>query len=359
MSSIPSKEEMMDFNYQRPRKLEVEELTDNYGRFTAEPFERGYGSTIGISMRRVLLSLIPGTAITSVRIEGALHEFSVIPGIYEDVLNVILNLKNIPLKMNINEQKILTIDKKGPGEVLSSDINTDSDVEILDKNVHIAYLEENAHFKAELVVNKGVGFVVAEQNYDPELPVDFIPIDSNFSPIEKVRYSISPARVGKRTDYEKLVIEVWTNGSISPRETASIAGNILREHLSIFLNIKDEFVIKPEVVEETSSIEDKIQYLEKNVESMGLSQRAYNCMKRLDIDYVYQLVIRTPEELLKSKNFGQKSLNEIKNKLNEFGLDLGLELSEDFVKRLDNKVGVKEKEIEKKEENTDKEEEKE
>jgi len=344
----------MDFNYQRPRKLEVEELTENYGRFSAEPFERGYGSTIGISMRRVLLSLIPGAAITSIRIEGALHEFSVIPGIYEDVLNIILNLKNIPLKMNVNEQKILTIDKQGPGEVLSSDIITDSDVEILDDNVHIAYLEEDTHFKAELVVNKGVGFIVAEQNYDPELSVDFIPVDANFSPIEKVKYSITPARVGKRTDYEKLVLEVWTNGSISPRETVSIAGSILRDHLSIFLNIRDESVLKPEETEETSSIEDKMQYLEKSVESMGLSQRAFNCMKRLNIDYVYQLVVKTSDELLKSKNFGQKSLNEIKSKLNEFGLDLGLEVNEDLVKKLETKIGVK-----KEENNTEIEEEKE
>ena len=229
----------MELNYQRPRKLEIEELTPTYGRFSAEPFERGYGTTIGIALRRVLLSLIEGTAISAVRIEGVLHEFSTMPGVYEDVLNIILNLRNIPFKLNVEESRMIKIEKLTPGEVLSSDIITDSDVEVLDKNIHIAYLEEGATFKAEVLIKKGTGFKLAEQNFDESLPVDFVAVDANFSPIEKVKYTILPARVGKQTDYEKLILEVWTNGSISPQETVSKAGKILRDHLAICLNYQD------------------------------------------------------------------------------------------------------------------------
>lgn len=329
----------MDSNYQRPRKLEVEELTPTYGRFSAEPFERGYGSTIGIALRRVLLSLIEGTAISAVRIEGVLHEFSTIPGIYEDVLNIILNLRNVPFKMIGEEPRILRIDRNTPGEILSSDIKGDGDVEVLDKNVHIAYLEEGAEFKAEIQVRKGTGFSLAEFNYDPSLPVDFIAVDANYNPVEKVKYTILPARVGKRTDYEKLIIEVWTDGSISPQETVSRAGKILRDHLAICLNYQDrEKLITIDEQDSGIGIENKSDVLEKNVESMGLSVRALKCLKKLGVDYIFELIEKTEHELLNSKNFGKKSLEEIIAKLSEYDMVLGQKLPESLKYELSQRV---------------------
>jgi len=321
----------MELNYQRPRIMEVEELTENYGKFVAEPFERGYGSTIGIALRRVLLSLIEGYAITAIRIDGVLHEFSLIPGVYEDVLNIILNLKSIPFKLKDADKKIVRLEKKGAGEILSGDIIADGDVEILDKTVHIAHLEEGASFNAEIVLKKGVGYKLAEQNFDEELSIDFIPVDSNFSPIDKVKYSILPARVGKKTDYEKLIVEVWTDGSISPRETVSIAGKILRDHLAIYLNYQDSDMVMP-MIEQNSdfAIENKTDLLEKNVEAMGLSVRALKCLKRLGVDYIYELIEKTEHELLSSKNFGKKSLEEIIIKLKGLELSLGQKLPDNL-----------------------------
>jgi DNA-directed RNA polymerase subunit alpha len=314
----------MNFNFQRPRRLKVEELTSTYGKFVAEPFERGYGSTIGIAIRRVLLSMIEGEAITAIRIDGVLHEFSVIPGVYEDVLNIILNLKCVPFKLHVDEPRMVTIEKNEAGEILSGDIISDSDVEILDKDVHIAYLEEGGKFKAELWITKGAGFKLAEQNYDENLSVDFIPLDANFNPVEKVKYNIEPARVGKKTDFEKLTMEIWTNGSISPKETISRAGKILRDHLSIFLDYQDKESLLPTVEQEAGfGIEKKSEFLEKNVESMGLSVRALKCLKRLNVDFIYELIEKTEHELLNSKNFGKKSLEEIIQKLHDFDLALG------------------------------------
>ncbi|HLP59292.1 MAG TPA: DNA-directed RNA polymerase subunit alpha [Candidatus Deferrimicrobium sp.] len=336
----------MELNYQRPRKLEIEELTPTYGRFSAEPFERGYGTTIGIALRRVLLSLIEGTAISAVRIEGVLHEFSTMPGIYEDVLNIILNLRNIPFKLNVEEPRMIRIEKITPGEVVSGDIISDSDVEVLDKNVHIAYLEEGATFRAEILIKKGTGFKLAEQNFDESLPVDFVAVDANFSPIEKVKYTILPARVGKQTDYEKLILEVWTNGSISPQETVSRAGKILRDHLAICLNYQDrEKVIAIDEQDIGNGIEGKFDVLERSVESMGLSVRALKCLKKLGVDYIYELIEKTEHELLNSKNFGKKSLEEIIQKLAEYDMILGQKLPESIKSELARKL-AKEKEEE-------------
>lgn len=336
----------MEINYQRPRKLEIEELTSTYGRFSAEPFERGYGTTIGIALRRVLLSLIEGTAISAVRIEGVLHEFSTIPGVYEDVLNIILNLRNIPFKLNVDEPRMIKIEKEISGEVVSGDIINDSDVEVLDKNVHIAYLEEGATFKAEILIKKGTGFKLAEQNFDDSLSVDFIAVDANFSPIEKVKYTILPARVGKQTDYEKLILEVWTNGSISPQETVSRAGKILRDHLSICLNYQDrEKVISIDEQEIGTGIENKFDILERSVESMGLSVRALKCLKKLGVDYIFELIEKTEHELLNSKNFGKKSLEEIIQKLNEYEMVLGQKVPDNIKSDLARKL-AKEKEDE-------------
>jgi len=332
----------MEFNYQRPRKLDVEELNPNYGRFSAEPFERGYGSTMGIAMRRVLLSLIEGTAISAIRIEGVLHEFSSVPGVYEDVLNIILNVRNVPFKLNVDEPKVVRIEKVNAGEVLSGDILSDSDVEVLDKNIHIAYLEEGAEFKAEIVVKKGTGFNLAEQNFDDSLPVDFIAVDSNFNPVERVQYTVVPARVGKRTDYEKMVLEVWTNGSISPKECVSRAGKILRDHLAICLDYQDrEKVIPVDEQESGTGIESKFDILERSVESMGLSVRALKCLKKLGVDFIFELIEKTEHELLNSKNFGKKSLEEIIAKLAEYDMVLGQKLPESIKVDLHDKLSKK------------------
>ncbi len=337
----------MNFKYQRPRRLEVEELTSNYGRFNAEPFERGYGTTIGIALRRVLLSLMEGAAMTAVRIEGVLHEFSIIPGIYEDVLNIILNMKNVPFKMNSDETKILKIEKTGPGEVLSGDIQTDNSIEVLDKNIHIAYLEENTKFQAEIIVKKGIGFKLSDQNFDDTLSVDYIPVDANYNPVEKVNYTILPSRVGKTTDYEKLVIEIWTNGSISPKETLTRAGKILRDHLAIFLDYQDKEKLKTVSEQDIGLVvESKSEFLEKTVESMGLSVRALKCLKRLGVDYIYELVEKSEHELLNSKNFGKKSLEEIISKLMEYELGLGQRLPDKLREELQSKFKKSEKRIE-------------
>jgi DNA-directed RNA polymerase subunit alpha len=329
----------MELKYQRPRRLEIEELTSNYGRFSAEPFERGYGTTIGIALRRVLLSLIEGTAISAVRINEVLHEFSTIPGVYEDVLNIILNLRNIPFKLNVEEPRIIRIEKNTPGEVLSGDIIADSDVEILDPDIHVAYLEEGTEFRAEILISKGVGFKLAEQNYQEDLPVDFIAVDANFSPIEKVKYTIHPARVGKQTDYEKLILEVWTNGSISPQETVSKAGKILRDHLAICLNYRArEKIITVDEQDTGTGIESKFDILERSVESMGLSVRALKCLKKLGVDYIFELIEKTEHELLNSKNFGKKSLEEIIAKLSEFEMILGQKLSDSIKADLGRKL---------------------
>lgn len=329
----------MEFTYQRPRKLEVEELTSTYGRFSAEPFERGYGSTIGIALRRVLLSLIEGTAISAVRIEGVLHEFSSIPGVYEDVLNIILNLRNIPFKLNGDGPKVVRLEHNTAGEILSGHIQTDSDVEVLDPNIHIAYLEEGATFKAEIVIKKGAGFQLSEQNYDEMLPVDFISVDSNFNPVDKVKYTVDPARVGKRTDYEKLTLEVWTNGSISPKECVSRAGKILRDHLTICLDYQDRDKFVPmDDQEKGIGIESKYDVLEKSVESMGLSVRALKCLKKLGVDFIFELIEKTEHELLNSKNFGKKSLEEIIAKLAEYDMVLGQKLPDSIKEDLHDRL---------------------
>ncbi len=337
----------MNLKYQRPRKLDVEELTPNYGRFSAEPFERGYGTTIGISLRRVLLSLIEGTAITAIRMDGVLHEFSLIPGIYEDVLNIILNMKTIPLKLTGDEPKTVRIEKSGPGEILSGDIITDNSVEILDKNVHLAYMEEGAKFQAEIIIKRGLGFKLSDQNFDETLPVDFIPVDANFNPVEKVNYTILPSRVGKTTDYEKLVIEVWTNGSISPKDALARSGKILRDHLVVFIDYQDKDKLKVGGEQESDSdIESKTEFLEKTVESMGLSVRALKCLKRLNVDYIFELVEKTEHELLNSKNFGKKSLEEIISKLVEYNLGLGQKIPESLRAEFKDKFQKKENIIE-------------
>lgn len=320
---------MTELGFQRPRYLECdyETLTDTYGRFQAQPFERGYGITIGNSLRRILLSSITGAAITAVRISGVLHEFSTIPGVVEDVTHIILNLKTIPLKLKVNEPRRMTLKAVGSAEVKSGDIVHDSDIEILNPNIHIATLDVDGKLEMEMVVKNNRGYVTADQNFDSDLSVDFIPLDSSHSPILKVNYTVEPARVGKRIDYESLTLEIWTNGAIRPTDALSQAAKIMRDHLSIFLNIVDEPLEKEAMVpkKEIPYI-DKIEVLANTIDHLELSVRANNCLRAAGISYVYELVQKTEEELLRTKNFGRKSLLEIKETLANLGLGLNLEL---------------------------------
>ncbi len=320
---------MTELGFQRPRFLEpdYETLTETYGRFKAQPFERGYGITIGNSLRRILLSSITGAAITAVRISGVLHEFSTIPGVVEDVTHIILNIKTIPLKLKVNEPRRMTLKVVGPAEVKSGDIVHDSDVEILDPNVHIATLDVDGKLEMEMVVKNNRGYITADQNFDSDLSVDFIPLDSSHSPVLKVNYTVEPARVGKRIDYESLTLEIWTNGAIRPSEALSQAAKLMRDHLVIFLNIVDE-PLEKEIMVPRKEIPylDKVEVLAQTIDHLELSVRANNCLRAAGISYVYELVQRTEEQLLQTKNFGRKSLAEIKETLNNLGLGLNLDL---------------------------------
>ncbi|MBC7364769.1 MAG: DNA-directed RNA polymerase subunit alpha [Candidatus Aminicenantes bacterium] len=328
---------MAELGFQRPRYLECdyETLTNTYGRFQAQPFERGYGITIGNSLRRILLSSIPGAAITAVRIAGVLHEFSTIPGVREDVTHIILNLKTIPLKLKVNEPRRMTLKVEGPAEVKSGDIVHDSDVEILDPNILIATLDTDGKLDMEMVVKNNRGYITADQNLDSDLSVDFIPLDSSHSPILKVNYTVEPARVGKRIDYESLTLEIWTNGAIRPTDALSQAAKLMRDHLSIFLNIVDEPVEKEAMVPKKEiPYMDKVETLANTIDHLELSVRANNCLRAAGITYVYELVQKTEEELLRTKNFGRKSLMEIKETLNHLGLGLNLELHPKLIEQI-------------------------
>ncbi|HPB59504.1 MAG TPA: DNA-directed RNA polymerase subunit alpha [Candidatus Saccharicenans sp.] len=320
---------MTELGFQKPRYLECdyETLTNTYGRFKAQPFERGYGITIGNSLRRVLLSSISGAAITAVKIAGVLHEFSSIPGVVEDVTHILLNLKTVPLKLKANEPKRMTLKISGPAEVKAGDLVHDSDIEILNPDIHIASLDTDGKLEMEVVVKNNRGYQSADQNFSDDLSVDYIPLDSSHSPVIRVNYTVEPARVGKRIDYESLTLEVWTNGAIKPGDAISQAAKILREHLSIFLNIVDEPMPK-EAATATKEIPyaDLVDILANSIDHLELSVRANNCLRAAGISYVYELVQKTEEELLKTKNFGRKSLMEIKETLANLGLGLNLEL---------------------------------
>ncbi|MGQ9802140.1 MAG: DNA-directed RNA polymerase subunit alpha [Candidatus Saccharicenans sp.] len=320
---------MIELGFQRPRFLECdyETLSDTYGRFQAQPFERGYGITIGNSLRRILLSSITGAAITAVRISGVLHEFSTLPGVVEDITHIMLNLKTIPLKLKGNEPKRMTLKAVGPAEVKSGDIVHEADIEILNPDIHIASLDVDGKLEMEMIVKNNRGYVTADQNFDSDLSVDFIPLDSSHSPILKVNYTVEPARVGKRIDYESLTLEIWTNGAIRPTDALSQAAKLLRDHLVIFLNIVDE-PLEREIMIPKKEIPhiDKVDVLANTIDHLELSVRANNCLRAAGIGYVYELVQKTEEQLLQTKNFGRKSLSEIKDKLAALGLGLNLEL---------------------------------
>jgi DNA-directed RNA polymerase subunit alpha len=303
-------------------KIECVELAEDnsYGKFVVEPLERGYGITLGNSLRRILLSSLPGAAVTSVKIDGVLHEFSTIPGVVEDVTDIILNLKQLSLKVHSDEPKTLRIEAEGEGEVKAGDIHTDADVEILNPDLHIATLDKGGRLIAEIAVGKGRGYVPADQNKTPDMPIGVIPVDSIFSPIRRVNYTIEHTRVGNRTNYDKLTLEVWTNGTIKPDEACSWGAKILKEHLELFLSLTDD-ADTIEVMQEKDE-NDRNKLMEMTIEELDLSVRSYNCLKRAGINTVAELCAKSDEEMIKVRNLGKKSLEEVKQKLAAIGLSL-------------------------------------
>jgi DNA-directed RNA polymerase subunit alpha len=316
--------------FQRPKRLEFERdtLTDRFGRFYAQPFERGFGTTIGNAMRRVLLSSIEGAAITAVKIEGVLHEFSPIPGVVEDATDIILNLKQIPLKMHVDHTKTLYVRVEKPGEVRARDIETDADVEILEPDAHIATVSGGGKLLMEMRVKRSRGYVAADRNFDDDLGIGWIQIDSVHSPVKKVNYLVEAARLGQTTDYEKLTLDVWTNGSIHPRDSVSLAAKLVRDHLNIFISLEESAEQQPEAQAEQPRGAALNENLDKSVEELELSVRSYNCLKNANIRTIRDLVQKTEAEMLKTKNFGRKSLNEIKEILHSMGLSLGMRLDQ-------------------------------
>ncbi|WP_305046115.1 DNA-directed RNA polymerase subunit alpha [Geoalkalibacter sp.] len=310
----------------RPKRLQVESdtLTDCYGKFTAEPFERGFGTTMGNALRRVLLSSLQGAAIASVRIKGVLHEFSSAPGVTEDVSEIILNLKGVRLRLHGGEARNIRIVKKGAGIVTAGDIITDSNVEIMNPEHHIATCGTDADLEIDMVVKLGKGYVPADRNRDEKSPVGTIPIDSIFTPIRKVNFTVSNARVGQITDYDKLVLEVHTDGSVRPDDAVAFAAKILKEQLQLFINFDEDHEPPEEQAEEESKKINENLY--RSVDELELSVRAANCLKNANIQLIGDLVQRSEAEMLKTQNFGRKSLNEIKDILADMGLSLGLKL---------------------------------
>ncbi len=318
---------MKDFQLPMRLELENETASPTYGRFTAEPFERGFGTTVGNSLRRVLLSSLPGSAVTSVKIEGVFHEFSTIPGVTEDVTVIILNVKALRVKLLSERPKAIRLKKEGPGEVLASDITEDPDVMILNPDLHIATLDKDGVIDLEMIVKPGRGYVPAERNKEEGLPIGVIPVDSIFSPIKRVNFQVESARVGRVTDYDKLNLEIWTDGSVTPQDSVASAALILREHLDICIPNEDGADAKREVTSDESSEEVNLN-LFRSVNELELSVRAANCLKNANIKTIADLVQKTENEMLKTKNFGKKSLNEIKEVLTEMGLELGIKVNE-------------------------------
>jgi DNA-directed RNA polymerase subunit alpha len=312
--------------FQKPKRLvaNTETLTERYGSFTAQPFQRGFGTTIGNSLRRVLLSSIEGAAITAVRIEGVEHEFSPIPGVVEDATDIILNLKQIPFKIMGEGVKTVRLSVGAPGDVRSGQIETDADVEVLDRDVHIATVSEGGRLSIEMRLKSGRGYVSADKNFDEDLALGYIPIDSVHSPVRKVNFQVEAARLGQMTDYDKLALDVWTNGAVSPQDAIGYAAKLLKDHMSIFINFEEV----PEAAEGISErgLDKMNEILNRSVEELELSVRSYNCLKNANIQTIGELVQKTEAEMLRTKNFGRKSLNEIKEILANMGLSLGMRI---------------------------------
>ena len=314
----------------QPERLEVDRdsHTEAYGKFVCQPLERGFATTIGNSLRRILLSSIQGAAITSVRIDNALHEFTAIPGVLEEVTEIILNLKVLRLKLNTAEGQTVRIDKKGKGPVTAADIITDGSVEVMNPEQHICTITGKGKFSVELEVKWGKGYRPAEMNKSDDQPIGVIPIDSIFTPVRKVQYIVTQARVGQVTDYDKLTLEIHTDGSVKPENALAYASKILKQHMAIFINF-DEEQAEPEIEESPESEEPPLnENLYRTVEDLELSVRSANCLKNANITYIGELVQRTEAEMLKTKNFGRKSLNEIKQLLEEMELSLGMKIDE-------------------------------
>jgi DNA-directed RNA polymerase subunit alpha len=312
--------------FQMPRRLaaDTETMTERYGRFSAQPFERGFGTTVGNSLRRALLSSIEGAAITAVKIEGVEHEFSSINGVVEDATDVILNLKQVPFKLHSSEPKTLTITKTGAGEVSSGDIAADGDVEVLDPNVHIATVSEGGSISIEMRLKRGRGYVSADRNFDEDLSLGYIPIDSVHTPVKKVNYKVEAARLGQNTEFDKLTIDVWTDGSVKPDDAIGLAAKLIKDHMSIFINFEEDTDDLAYANMERPPLPRNDQ-LDRSVDELELSVRSYNCLKNADIRTIRDLVQRSEREMLATKNFGKKSLNEIRDILHGMGLDFGME----------------------------------
>jgi DNA-directed RNA polymerase subunit alpha len=317
----------------RPRRIEVEdEPTETYGRFECAPLERGFGLTLGNALRRVLLSSLQGSAITAVRVENVLHEFTTIPGVLEDVTDVVLNLKEVRLRLHALGPKTISVSKQGPGTVTAGDFTSlDQTVEILNPEHHIATLSEDGSLELEATVETGKGFVLAERNKKEDQPIGTVAIDSIFSPVRKVNYTVTNARVGRQTDYDRLVLEIWTDGSIGPADALAFAAKILKEQLSIFINFEEEL---EQAVAEGPRVTELNEVLFRPVEELELSVRSANCLQNANVRYIGELVQRTEPEMLRTKNFGRKSLNELKHVLGDLGLQFGMNL-ESFPTRKD------------------------
>ena len=305
--------------FEKPNIHKVEE-TDNYGKFVVEPLERGYGTTLGNSLRRVLIASLPGSAITTMQIDGVLHEFSTVKGVTEDVTQIILNLKKVSLKINSEDQKDLELDVKGPAEVTAGDIQGDSEVSVLNPDLHIATVADGAELHIKMTADKGRGYLSANDNKArmEDLAIGVLPIDSIYTPIERVNYTVENARVGQRSDFDKLTLDVWTDGSITPTEAVSLGAKILTEHLAMFVNLTETAQNVQVMVEKEETHKEKT--LEMTIEELDLSVRSYNCLKRAGISTVKELTDRTVSDMMKVRNLGQKSLEEIKLKLNDLGV---------------------------------------
>ena len=313
---------MIEFEKPNIKCLEVDEGS-NYAKFVCEPLERGYGVTIGNSLRRILLSSLPGSAITSVKIDGVVHEFSTIPNVVEDVPEIIINLKNVRLKLDKNEEKVLRINFKGEGEVTAGDIITDGTVEVLNPDLHIATVSEGGSLIVEMTADMGRGYNTAEKNKKPEQSLGVLPIDSIYTPVKKVNYSVENTRVGKMVDYDKLTIEVWTDGSLKPYEALSLAAKVMTGHLELFIDLSEATKNTQIMIEKEESKKEKV--LEMSIEDLELSVRSFNCLKRAGISTVEDLTNKSEADMMKVRNLGKKSLDEVTNKLHSLGLDFARE----------------------------------
>ena len=305
--------------FEKPNITKIDENKD-YGVFVVEPLERGYGTTLGNSLRRVLLASLPGAAVTSINIEGVLHEFDTVPGVREDVMQIILNVKGIAVKSYVQDEKIIELDVEGPAEVTAGDILTDSDIEIVNPDHHLFTIGEGSSFKATLTVNSGRGYVPADQNKKDDAPVGTLAVDSIYTPVTKVNYQVEPARVGSNDGFDKLTLEILTNGTIIPEDALGLSARILTEHLNLFTNLT-EIAIATDVMKEVDTASDD-RVLERTIEELDLSVRSYNCLKRAGINTVYDLTEKSEPEMMKVRNLGRKSLEEVKVKLADIGLGL-------------------------------------